>query len=56
MNKKRILGIIRHAIGGAGGVAVGLGYVDEGTATEIAGAALILISFIASFFSPEKSN
>jgi hypothetical protein len=56
MNKAKILGIIRHVLGFAGGIAVGKGLLDEGTSQEIIGSSMTLISVIWSFLAPEKSE
>jgi hypothetical protein len=54
MNKFAILGILRHVLTAGGGVAVGLGYADQGTVTELIGAALTIAGFVLSIYAPEK--
>ena len=56
MNKKKILGIVRHVLTTAGGWAVGQGYIDADLALQIVGVALAAIGALWSYFSPEKKE
>lgn len=50
----QIQGFIRHILTALGGLAVGKGWVDESTATQLVGGAATIIGFAWSFFAPEK--
>lgn len=56
MNKEKIFGLLRHILGFAGGIAVGRGLIDEGTAQELVGAIMLIVSFAASWMAPEKNG
>ena len=56
MNKKKILGVIRHVLTAGGGYLVGQGLIDESQAMEIVGALITLLGFGFSYFAPEKKE
>jgi len=55
MNKLKVLGLIRHLLTAAGGIAVGLGYAQEGIVTEAIGAIMTLAGIVTSYYAPEKA-
>ena len=56
MNKLKFFGYLRHFITLVGGIAVGVGYMDQGTATQLTGAVLAIAGFFASHKAPEKQD
>ena len=56
MNKKKILGLVRHILTAGGGYLVGQGIIDESQAMEIVGALITVIGFAFSYFAPEKKQ
>lgn len=56
MNKKKILGIVRHLLTAGGGYLVGQGIIDEALALEIIGAILTIVGTVWSYVAPEKKE
>lgn len=56
MNKKKILGIVRHILTAGGGYLVGQGLIDESQAIEIVGALMTIAGLVWSWKSPEKKE
>lgn len=54
MQNAKLLGQIRHVLTAVGGYAVGRGYIDEQTATMLAGVGATVIGALWSWFAPEK--
>ena len=54
VNKEQALGIARHVLTFAGGIAVSKGLVDESTMITIVGAFVTLAGGLWSVFAPEK--
>jgi hypothetical protein len=54
MSKPQLLGIARHILTFAGGIAIAKGIVDEAMATEIVGAIVSLIGVVWSFIEKEQ--
>ena len=48
LTKEQVLGIVRHALTFIGGIVVMKGYTDNGTITEVIGAAMTLTGAIWS--------
>jgi len=55
MNKNKVMGIIRHMLTFAGGYVTARGWLDEGTVTELIGAAVTITGVLWSYLAPEKS-
>jgi hypothetical protein len=53
MSKPQLLGIIRHVLTFAGGIAIAKGIVDQAMATEIVGAIVTIIGIVWSFIEKE---
>lgn len=51
MTQEQIMGLVRHGLTAVGGAAVMLGWMDEGTVTQIVGAAMTLIGFAWSMYT-----
>lgn len=45
---ERVGGLVRHGLTTLGGYLAAKGYVDEGTANELVGAAMVIIGFVWS--------
>jgi hypothetical protein len=54
MSKPQLLGIIRHVLTFAGGIAIAKGVIDETMATEMVGAIVSLIGVVWSFIEKEQ--
>ena len=55
MNRKQILGLVRHVATFAGGVLVALGYSDQATADQIGGVALTIAGIVFSFLDKKDA-
>lgn len=54
MKQEQILGIIRHVLTFAGGLAVGKGWIDNGLMLEIVGGAMTVIGGIWSVMAKKE--
>jgi hypothetical protein len=54
MNKQKTIGLIRHLLTFAGGLAVANGLVNDDIVIELTGAIVAVIGGIWSILSPEK--
>lgn len=51
MTKSQLMGLIRHILTAAGGIAIAFGYIDEGVVESIIGAVMLLVGVAWSFWS-----
>jgi hypothetical protein len=62
MNKKQILGLVRHILTFAGGILLAKGYVDESLLEELTGSVITIVGAVLSIknkmekTTDEKSN
>lgn len=56
MNKEKVMGVIRHILTFGGGYVTARGWLDEGTVTELVGAAVTIVGVAWSYFAPEKQT
>lgn len=56
MKRKRILGIVRHALTFLGGALVASGKLDAATSEAVAGGLMTVIGGLWSVFAPEKKD
>jgi len=56
MNKLKIFGIVRHIVNTLGAGSAGAGVVGDSPEAIAIGAALTLVSYILSYFAPEKQG
>jgi hypothetical protein len=54
MTQEQIFGVVRHGLSAIGGILIAKGLLDEGSWTELTGAAMTLVGVIWSIVSKKK--
>ena len=54
MTNETVMSIVRHILTFGGGLAVGKGWMDEGTMTQVVGAAVTLVGAIWAIVNKKK--
>ena len=56
MNMEMVLGLVRHLLTFGGGFVVAKGWLDEGSVTEVVGAAITIIGSVWSVFQKKEAK